>query len=194
MNARLTLLAAACAFALAACGGEPDRADGTATPSPAATGMPADPAPPVETPAPAVETPAPGKPAAVVTDCATEIEGNDALQFDVGSISVPSSCTEFTINLRHVGQMPVAAMGHNVVVSLASDREAIAAAGQAAGVDGDFVPAGDARVIAATELVGGGGTTSVTFPVSALQGAGPYEFFCSFPGHWAIMRGSIQVD
>ena len=115
------------------------------------------------------------------------------MQFDTASIDVPSSCSEFTITLHHAGQMPVAAMGHNVVVSLASDREAIATAGMAAGVDGDYVPAGDPRVIAHTGLVGGSQTTSVTFPVSALQGDGPYEFFCSFPGHWAMMRGSIQV-
>lgn len=192
MKLRLPLLAAACVLALAACGGEPDRADDTATPAPAAV----DTTPPAaDTPAPVAATPAVGsdKPAAVVTDCSTEITGNDALQFDVGSITVPATCTDFTITLRHTGQMPIAAMGHNVVVSLASDREAIAAAGQGAGVDGDFLPADDARVIAATQLVGGGETTSVTFPVSALQGAGPYEFFCSFPGHWAIMRGSIQV-
>lgn len=193
MKTKHSLLAAACVLALAACGGEPDRADDTAMPAPAAV----ETAPPVaETPAPVAAAPAVGsdKPAAVVTDCSTEIAGTDAMQFDVGSITVPASCTDFTITLRHTGQMPVAAMGHNVVVSLASDREAIAAAGAGAGVDGDFLPAGDARVIAATELIGGGETTSVTFPVSALQGAGPYEFFCSFPGHWAIMRGAIQVE
>lgn len=188
MMTKHSLLAAACVLALAACGGEPDRAGDTAAPAPAAADtLPADTAP--------ADTPTVGsdKPAAVVTDCATEIAGTDAMQFDVGSITVPASCTEFTITLRHAGQMPVAAMGHNVVVSLASDREAIAAAGAGAGVDGDYLPANDPRVIAATELVGGGETASVTFPVSALQGDGPYEFFCSFPGHWAIMRGTIQV-
>lgn len=193
MNARLSLLAGACALALAACGSDDRAAQDTATPAPT------DPVPAETTPAPA---PAPdtaaaptdsGKPAAVVENCSTTIEGNDALQFNVGSITVPSSCTDFTITLQHTGQMPVAAMGHNVVITLASDRQAVATAGQAAGIDGDFVPAGDARVIAHTEMIGGGETTSVTFPVSAIQGDGPYEFFCSFPGHWAVMRGAISV-
>ena len=84
-------------------------------------------------------------------------------------------------------------MGHNVVVAQGSDREAIATDGMAAGIDGNYVKADDARVIAHTKLVGGGGTSSVTFPVSRIQGAGPYEFFCSFPGHWAVMKGTIQV-
>lgn len=176
MNARLSLIAAACVFGLAACGGEAERTDGATATTPA----------PVTDEAPAVAT-------APAADCGVEIAGTDAMQFDADAITVPASCAEFTITLHHAGQMPVAAMGHNVVVSLASDREAIAAAGMAAGVEGDYVPAGDPRVIAHTDLVGGGGTTSVTFPVSAIRGAGPYEFFCSFPGHWAMMRGSIQV-
>lgn len=211
MNTRLPLLAAACALALAACGNDTAPADtatpaGTpadTTPADATAGMPAP--DPATTPTPSdsdtnvpgtpAATPAgDGKPAATVTDCSTEIEGNDALQYNVGSIAVPSSCSEFTITLKHVGQMPIAAMGHNVVISKATDRAAVAAAGASAGVEGDYVPDGDARVIAHSELIGGGETTSVTFPVSAIQGDGPYEFFCSFPGHWAVMRGSIAVE
>ena len=194
MNFKITALALTCAVALAACGNEPQPPAQDTTPAPAA---PAASAPPAEAPAaPATVAAAPaadGKPAAMVSDCATSIEGNDAMQFNVGSITVPASCSEFTITLKHVGQLPVAAMGHNVVIAQASDREAIATDGMAAGVDGNYVKAGDARIIAHTKLVGGGGTTSVTFPVSKIQGAGPYEFFCSFPGHWAVMKGPIQV-
>lgn len=192
MNVKITALALTCAVALAACGNEPQPPAQDTTPAPAA---PAAGAPPAEAPAaPVAAAPAAdGKPAAVVSDCATSIEGSDAMQFNVGSITVPASCSEFTITLTHTGQMPVAAMGHNVVIAQASDREAIATDGMAAGVDGNYVKADDARVIAHTKLVGGGGTTSVTFPVSRIQGAGPYAFFCSFPGHWAVMKGTIQV-
>ncbi len=216
MNAKITTLGIACALALAACGGDgsPPAADREATPAAAPATEPVAPTP-VGAPAPvSPATPAPdaagadpatpaagaasdagsGKPAAEVSNCSTTIEGNDAMQFDVGSIAVPSSCSEFTITLNHVGRLPEAAMGHNVVVSLASDRPAIAADGVAAGPEGDYLKDGDDRVIAHTEMIGGGETTSVTFPVSAIQGDGPYEFFCSFPGHWAVMRGSIQVQ
>ena len=194
MNLKITALALTCAVALAACGNEPQPPAQDTAPAPAA---PAASAPPAEAPAaPATVAAAPaanGKPAAVVSDCATSIEGNDAMQFNVGSITVPASCSEFTITLKHTGKMPVAVMGHNVVIAQASDREAISTDGMAAGIDGAYVKAGDARVIAHTELIGGGATTSVTFPVSRIQGAAPYEFFCSFPGHWAVMKGSIQV-
>ena len=213
MTPRTTLLAAACVFALAACGGQSsDTATaGTAADQPAAetadavaqapTPEPAPAAAPAPTAEPAAEptttlaaAPASDKPAAVVADCATTIESNDAMQFNVGSITVPASCTEFKITLKHTGKMPVAAMGHNVVITTAADMDAVARDGMGAGADAGYIKAGDARVIAHTSMVGGGETTSVSFPVSKLQGAGPYEFFCSFPGHHAMMKGTIAVQ
>ncbi|MGP1667228.1 MAG: plastocyanin/azurin family copper-binding protein, partial [Rhodanobacter sp.] len=56
-----------------------------------------------------------------------------------------------------------------------------------------YVKPDDARVIAHTSLIGGGESTSMSFAVSKIQGDGPYEFFCSFPGHSALMKGSISV-
>jgi azurin len=55
------------------------------------------------------------------------------------------------------------------------------------------VPKGDKRVLAATPLVGGGQSTSVKFPVSRLTKGGDYTFFCSFPGHYALMKGKLIV-
>ena len=201
MNIKPTVMTLACALALAACGNDapPPEVGDTPAAAPAEPVATATPPPAADATAPAAQAPAAaapagdGKPAATVSNCRTEIEGNDAMQFNVGSITVPASCSEFTITLKHSGQMPVAAMGHNVVITKASDREAVAKDGMAAGVDGDYVKPDDARVIAHTELVGGGETTSVTFPVSKLQGDGPHEFFCSFPGHWAVMKGTIQT-
>ena len=192
---KITALAMTCAIALAACGNDsPPPAPAATTPAEApAAPAPTD-APPAIVPAPVAQTPAgDGKPAAVVSDCATTIEGTDAMQYNVGSITVPTSCSEFTITLKHAGQMPVNVMGHNVVIAKASDREAIATDGMAAGLDGNYVKPDDARVIAHTQVVGGGASTSVTFPVSKIQGSGPYEFFCSFPGHWVVMKGTIQT-
>lgn len=195
MNIRIPVLAAACALALVACGdkssGNVDTAPPAAEPAPATTASAT-----VETPAPASVAPAPGndKPAAVVTDCATEIEGSDAMQYNIGSITVPASCTEFKITLKHPGQMPMAAMGHNVVITTAADMKAVAADGIGAGINADYVKPGDARVIAHTKLIGAGETTSVSFPVSKIQGNSPYAFFCSFPGHDAIMKGTIAVE
>jgi azurin len=199
MKTAPTLLAIACALVLAACGDRSATTDtaSTATPAPAATetaSTPAAEAPAAATPAPAATAPAGSdKPAAVVADCATEVEGTDAMQFNVGSITIPASCTEFKITLKHTGQQPVTVMGHNLVIAAASDMQGIETDGIASGAANDYVKPGDTRVIAHTKLVGGGQSDSVSFPVSKLQAGGPFEFFCSFPGHAAIMKGTISV-
>jgi azurin len=203
MNFKLALLTASCALALAACGDRSaDTAADAAAPAPTDATEPA-PAPVEPAPAPdaAATTPPPAatpasgdKPAAVVADCATEIEGNDAMQYNVGSIAVPASCTEFKITLKHTGQLAVEVMGHNVVISKEADVQGVAGDGVSAGVAGGYLKADDARVVAKTELIGGGKTTSVSFPVSKIKDGGPYTFFCSFPGHAALMRGTISVQ
>ena len=53
------------------------------------------------------------------------------------------------------------------------------------------MPENDKRVIAHTKVIGGGQTTSVTFPTSKLVKGGDYTFFCSFPGHYGQMRGKL---
>lgn len=183
---RTSILASAIALALAACG------PSTTPPAEA----PAETPPPVtETaPAPAAPPAAPiagGKPA-VVADCATTIESNDAMQYSADAIAVPSSCTSFTINLTHAGTLAANVMGHNLVVALASDMAPIASDGAGAGPE--FVKPGDARVIAHTRMIGGGESSSLTFDVAKLREGGPYGFFCSFPGHLGLMKGSIQVQ
>ena len=193
MNSRITFLAAACTLVLAACGNKPPSSTETTASPPPPVSEPAPAAEPVAAPAPAPAATGSDKPAAVVADCATVIEGNDAMQYNVGSITVPASCTEFKITLNHPGKMPVAAMGHNVVITTMADMQAVAADGMGAGIAADYVKPGDARVIAHSKVIGGGESTSVSFATSKLKGGGPYEFFCSFPGHSAMMKGTISV-
>lgn len=212
MNRHAALLAAACALALAACGGDAPPPAPEAPPVPAAapagsTPAPSDPAAPApDATAPADAAAAPvaadeaGSPAAGDTapaaapgGCSVDIEGNDQMQYSVSAIDIPASCSEFTIHLAHVGRLPEAAMGHNVVVTASSDMAGVAADGIAAGAAAGFLKAGDPRVVAATEMVGGGERTSVTFPVDRLRDGGPWSFFCSFPGHAALMKGTIRV-
>lgn len=129
----------------------------------------------------------------MAADCSTEIEGNDAMQFNKKVIEVSKSCKEFTVKLKHAGKMPKAAMGHNWVLSKTADVNAIGTDGIPAGVAADYIKAGDARVIAHTKVIGGGETDSVTFPISALKDGEAYAFFCSFPGHWSVMKGELKL-
>ena len=214
MKHRHAILASALVIALSACSQQP--ADTTPATDPATTEAPVDTAPVTDTatvdaaaPADAaVATTDPAAPAtpdttpaatgaegnkpATVANCATTIESNDMMQYNVDAITVPSSCGTFTINLKHVGKLPVAAMGHNVVISTASDMPGIARDGMT--VSPEHIKAGDSRVIAASKMIGGGESTSVSFDVSKIKSGGPFKFFCSFPGHLALMQGNIAVQ
>lgn len=130
---------------------------------------------------------------AFAADCSVEIEGNDAMQFNKPAIEVSKSCKEFTVKLKHAGKLPKQAMGHNWVLAKTADVQAVAADGVAAGLPQDYVKAGDARVVAHTKVVGGGESDSVSFPVAKLGATDSYTFFCSFPGHSSIMKGTLKL-
>ncbi len=126
-------------------------------------------------------------------DCSVQIDGNDAMQFNKTAIDVPKACKSFTVQLRHAGKMPKAAMGHNWVLAKTADVQAVANDGIAAGLDKQYVKPGDARVIAHTRVVGGGESDSVAVDVSKLKAGESYTFFCSFPGHSGVMKGSFAL-
>ena len=126
-------------------------------------------------------------------DCEQVIEGNDALQFNSKAMSVNASCETVTVTLKHTGQLPANIMGHNWVLTKSSDFMPVAQAGGVAGLENEYVPQNDSRVIAYSKIIGGGESTTVTFSASDLSSNESYTFFCSFPGHYAIMQGSLTV-
>ena len=123
--------------------------------------------------------------------CQLAIAGNDLMQFDKKELSVAADCTQIEVTLTHSGKLPAAAMGHDWVLVKSEDLNAVANAGAAAGLANNYLPPGDKRVIAATKVIGGGQSTSVTFPASLLKKGESYMFFCSFPGHNALMKGTF---
>lgn len=130
---------------------------------------------------------------AFAADCSVQVEANDAMQFNTKSIDVPKSCKSFTVTLKHVGKLPKTAMGHSWVLAKTADMEAVEKDGIAAGAASNYVKSGDPRVIAATKLVGGGESATASFDVAKLKAGDAYSFFCSFPGHAALMKGTLQV-
>jgi azurin len=126
-------------------------------------------------------------------NCEAVVESNDAMQYNVKEIVVDKSCENFTITLKHVGKLPKASMGHNLVITETANVRDVSAAAVTAGAAKDYIPEGDARIIAHTKLIGGGESDSVTFPVSKLTAGGDYTFFCSFPGHSAVMKGALKI-
>lgn len=129
----------------------------------------------------------------LAAECSVDVESTDQMTFNTQAISVSKSCKTFTVNLKHTGSLPKTAMGHNWVLSKTADMPGIATDGISAGPDASYLKAGDERVIAYTDLIGGGESTSVTFDVSKLAAGEDYSFFCSFPGHYSLMKGSLAL-
>jgi len=124
--------------------------------------------------------------------CKLEIASTDQMSYDKKELVVAADCTSVELTLHHTGKLAVAQMGHNWVLTKTADAQPVANDGLSAGVANDHVKKGDTRVIAHTKLIGGGQSTSVTFPTSALTKGGAYTFFCSFPGHIALMKGTLK--
>ena len=125
--------------------------------------------------------------------CEQVIEGNDMLQFNLKEMKVSAACDSVTVTLKHTGVMAAEIMGHNWVLTTDSDFMPVATAAAGAGLENNYVPVGDDRVLSATSIIGGGEETSVTFSIGSLSAGDDYTFFCSFPGHFAIMKGSFKV-
>lgn len=125
--------------------------------------------------------------------CTAVVEADDALRFTPANIDVPKSCTQFTVQLKHTGRLPKAAMGHNWVLVKQSDLNGVARTGMAAGEALNFIDPNDTRVIAHTAVIGSGEATSVTFPVNKLQQGVRYSFLCTFAGHSPIMQGTLTL-
>lgn len=130
---------------------------------------------------------------AMAAECEVVLEGNDQMKYNLDKIEMSKSCETFTIHLKHVGKMAKNVMGHNVVISKAEDLQAIATDGIMAGVDADYLKADDERVIANTHMIGGGEETSLELKPADFDPANKYKFFCTFPGHVALMQGDLIV-
>ncbi|MCC4586229.1 azurin [Xanthomonas sp. NCPPB 1067] len=130
-------------------------------------------------------------PSAWARSCAVTITGNDQMAFDRSAISIAPDCTQVDVTLKHSGKLAATAMGHNWVLTKSADFQPVANDGMRSTIANSYLPKADARVIAHTKVIGGGESTTVSFATSKLTKGGAYTFFCSFPGHWAMMKGTL---
>jgi len=132
-------------------------------------------------------------PAAASGACEALVEGQPGKRFSTQEIRVSRQCTTFTVHLVHTGKKPWQEAGHNWVLARSVDIDAVIADGLRAGPDRAWVERGDARVIAATQMLSGGEHASVSFPVSRLKAGERYTYYCSFPTHAEPMRGQLVL-
>ena len=128
-------------------------------------------------------------PSAMARVCAVSIDSTDQMSFSQKELKIAADCTQVKLTLRHTGKLAATTMGHNWVLTRAADYQPVAMAGMRTSLADSYLPKGDARVLAHTAVIGGGQSTSVTFSTAKLTKGGDYTFFCSFPGHFAMMKG-----
>jgi len=117
-------------------------------------------------------------------------KGNQ-MKFKETEFSVPAD-TEVELVFENTATSP--SMQHNVIVlSEAPSQDLFKRIGQAgvkAGAGNNYTP-DDPAILAATGLAKPGETTSVTFTTPSE--AGEYGYVCTYPGHWAMMQGTMRV-
>jgi azurin len=119
------------------------------------------------------------------------IKGSDAMQFDLKEIKVKTG-QKVKLTLTHSGKLAKAAMGHNWVLLKPGVDVAAFGSKAAAARETEYIPKSEeANIIAHTKLVGGGESDTVEFTAPA---KGTYTYICSFPGHYALMKGTFIVE
>lgn len=120
------------------------------------------------------------------------VEGNDQMKFSVNKIEAKAG-SELTIVFKNVGNMPKAAMGHNLVVlKPGTDAQAFSQAAAASPAT-EYIPeAMKDQVLATTKLLGPKEEDTITFTVP--DEPGELVYLCSFPAHYIVgMKGVIVV-
>lgn len=118
------------------------------------------------------------------------LNSNDKMQFDKAVIKVHEGQT-VVLTLHHTGTMPAMAMGHNFVLLTNGTSISKFAMEAMKAKENDYIPADQSNVIAHTGLIGGGESDTITFKAPK---KGTYDFLCSFPGHYSIMKGKFHVQ
>lgn len=125
-------------------------------------------------------------------DTKLELTGNDQMQFNAKTLEATAG-EKVTLSFKHIGTLPVVAMGHNVVILKPGTSVPAFAAKCAPAKDTGYLPQdaeSKAAVVAHTKLLGGGESDTIEFTPTE---PGTYPYICTFPGHFAIMQGILTV-
>lgn len=82
---------------------------------------------------------------------------------------------------------------HNWVLVKGGDdvAQTVATEGLTAGAEQNFLPSDKANILASSPLANANETVEVSFTAPA---AGTYDFICTVPGHFPLMKGTLTVN
>ena len=132
-------------------------------------------------------------PYAFAEKCKIDISGSDMMKFDTDEINIDKDCEKFVVNLKHSGNLPVNAMGHNIVILESKNlQKVISKINMSHGIEKGFMPEME-EVLFKSKMIGGGEETTLELDTSIFDKEKEYIFICSFPGHFALMKGKLKI-
>jgi azurin len=124
-------------------------------------------------------------------DVLIQISGNDMMRYSKNKFTVGAG-QKVKLEFKNIGKLPKAAMGHNIVI-LKKGIDVLGFCNEALKFpnEGYFPKTKKNEVVANTKLLGPGESDIVYFVAPS---KGDYDFVCSFPGHFALMKGKMTVE
>lgn len=125
-------------------------------------------------------------------DIHIEIKADDQMRYSAKSFEVTEG-QRVTLTFSNVGKIPVESMGHNIVILRPGTIIPMFAAKCGAAKSTHYVPQdpeSKKAIVAHSKLIGGGQKDVVYFIAPA---PGSYPYFCSYPGHFSCMQGTMVV-
>lgn len=136
--------------------------------------------------------------------CFIPIIGTDRMQFVdtqdkvLKQIVVPKSCKEFVLKFSYKGKMSSSIMGHNIIITEEAHKEKVSENALKQGRKNNYLPSQETSkliIAASTKTLGGSEQDfqkeDIIVDMSKVDVDKKYVFFCSFPGHSLIMKGSF---
>ena len=123
-------------------------------------------------------------------DVHVSIDGTDTMMYSKNSFEVKSG-QKLKLSFKNIGKLPKVAMGHNIVI-LKNSVDLVKFCSEAVKFPtNEYFPKGREKdVIGRTKLLGPGEEDTIYFIAPE---PGTYEYVCTFPGHFALMKGKMIV-
>lgn len=121
-----------------------------------------------------------------------QITGDDQMKFDVTAFEVKAG-EKVSVTIKNIGTLPKEGMAHNfTLLDKNTDVQKFVESGTTHKESEYIPPEQKFRVLATTKLTGPNESDTITF--AAPHVPGPYDYICTFPGHYASgMKGVMTV-